>query len=144
MQRFKGIAIIWMALMAAGAAFADNSKISPDLLPLLANPSNSVNVIVQYNSPAQTCSGGGLLGPILCLPVNLLGGVVHVVFSLINAVTGTLLAGGVISLSQQANVSYISLDRSLNATLDYTAAAVNAPVAWNSGWNGSGVGIAVI
>src|SRR5258708_30790907 len=124
MHRYKRLvarcAIVWMVLMAAGAAFADNSKISPDLLPLLANPSNSVNVIVQYNSPPQTCSGGGLLGAIVCLPVNLLGGVVHVVFSLINAVSGTLLAGDVITLSNQSNVSYISLDRPLNATLDYT------------------------
>ena len=36
----------------AGQAFADNSKISPDLQPLLANPSNKINVIVQYNYAA--------------------------------------------------------------------------------------------
>src|SRR3982074_3810489 len=85
--------LVRFVLMAAGAAFADNSKISPDLLPLLANPLIYVDVIVQYNSPPQTCNAGGLLGAIVCLPVNLLGGVVRVVFSLINAVSGTLLAG---------------------------------------------------
>jgi hypothetical protein len=41
-------------------------------------------------------------------------------------------------------VSYISLDRPLGASLDYTAAAVGAPMAWNSGLAGSGVGVAVI
>src|SRR5258708_5097685 len=137
-------AIVWMVVMAAGAAFADNSKISPDLQRLLANPSNTVNVIVQYNSPPQTCSGGGLIGGLLCTTVNLLSGVVNVVFTLINAVAGTMVAGDVITLSNQPNVSYISLDRSLGAALDYSTEGVNAPVAWNSGWDGTGVGVAVI
>ena len=51
-------------LMVSGALFANNSKISPDLQPLLANPSGTVNVIVQYSAP-QKCSG--LLGQ---LPVS--------------------------------------------------------------------------
>ena len=52
-------------LLLASRAFADNSKISPDLLPLLSNPSNNINVIVQYNTPPQQSSAGsgsGLLG----------------------------------------------------------------------------------
>jgi serine protease AprX len=103
-----------------------------------------VNVIVQYNSLPQTCSGGGPTGGLVCPTVNLLGGVVNAVFTLINAVAGTVVAGDVITLSNQPNVSYISLDRSLGATLDYSANGVNAPVAWNSGWDGTGVGVAVI
>src|SRR3989442_6785746 len=107
-KQLSRFAVLLLALLLAGSAFADTSKISPDLLPLLSNPSNSVNVIVQYNSPPQTCTGGGLLGPILCLPINLLGGVVHFVFSLINAVSGTLLAGDRITLSNQSNVNFTS------------------------------------
>jgi hypothetical protein len=38
-------------LLIAGRAFADNSKISPDLQTLLANPSNNINVILPYNTP---------------------------------------------------------------------------------------------
>ena len=95
---FTRFAALWLALLAVATAFADNSKISPDLQPLLANPSNTVNVIVQYNSP-QGCSGGGLLGGLLCSVVNLLGGVVNVVFTLINGVAGTMQAGQVVSLS---------------------------------------------
>jgi serine protease AprX len=41
-------------------------------------------------------------------------------------------------------VTYISLDRSVAGTLDYTAAAVDAPLAWSYGLDGTGVGIAVI
>ena len=47
--------VILSAAITTAAALADNSKISPDLLPLLANPANKVNVIVQYNAPP--CSG---------------------------------------------------------------------------------------
>src|SRR6266849_6493485 len=139
---FARCATVWLVLLVAGSAFADNSKISPDLLPLLANPSNKVNVIVQYNSSQSQCSGG-LLG-VLCPVVNLLGGVVRIVFSLINAVAATLLPGDVITLSNQSNVAYISLDRNVGATLDYADGAVNAPLAWNSGLDGTGIGIAVI
>jgi serine protease AprX len=134
---------LWIALILASTAFANNVKISPDLQPLLANSSNKVNVIVQYGSSLPLCSSG-VVGGLGCVPVNLLGGVVNVVYTLINAVAGTITAGNVVALSNQPNVSYISLDRSLGATLDYSAEGVYAPVAWSSGWDGTGVGVAVI
>jgi serine protease AprX len=59
-------------------------------------------------------------------------------------VAGTIPAGDVTALSNQRNVSYISLDRQLLGTLDYSAAAVGAPMAWSSGWDGTGIGVAVI
>src|SRR3954454_8108149 len=96
---------VTFTLIAASAAFADTSKISPDLLPLLSNPSSNVNVIIQYNS--APCSGG-LLGGLLCTTVNLLGGVLNVVFSLVNAVAATVQVGSLVSISNQSNVSYIS------------------------------------
>jgi serine protease AprX len=140
---FTRLGTLWLALLIATAAFANNSKISPDLQPLLANASKPVNVIVQYNAQPG-CTAGGLLGGLLCSTVNLLGGVVNVVFTLVNAVAGTMPASQVIALSNQSNVAYISLDRAVNASLDYTGDAVNAPYAWNSGLTGTGIGIAVI
>ena len=137
---------LWLVWMTLGTAFADNSKISPDLLPLLANPSAQVNVIVQYNSPPQACSSGGFLGlgGIVCSVVKIVGGLVHVVFDVIDAVLATVNAGDIVSLSNQSNVNYISLDRSVAGTLDYTAAAVDAPLAWSYGLDGTGIGIAII
>ena len=132
--------------MAVGTAFADNSKISPDLLPLLSNPSAQLNVIVQYNQPPQTCSSGGLLGlgGIICTALNIIGDVVHIFLDIIDAVFAILTPGDIISLSNQSNVNYISLDRSVAGTLDYTAAAVDAPTAWSYGLDGTGIGIAII
>src|SRR5437879_5376338 len=99
-------AVLWLVLLTAGLAVADDSKISPDLLPLLSNPNNTVNVIVQYNTAPQTCTSGGLLGlgGLICTVVNILGGVVNVVFTLINAVSATVLAGDIVNLSDQSNV----------------------------------------
>src|ERR1700685_238629 len=88
--------VLFIALLWAVTAFADSSKISPDLLPLTGQHGN-VNVIIQYNTPpstsSSTSSSGGLLGGLLGVVggvvggvVNLLGGVVNTVFSLIPAV----------------------------------------------------------
>src|SRR5439155_2382836 len=97
------------------------------------------NVIVQYNTapPQQTCSGGGgllgIVGGLICTVVNIVG---SVLFGLINAIAGTMQAGDVITLSNQSNVNYISLDRPLQASLYYTPDSVNAAMAWNSGSTG--------
>ena len=76
--------------------------------------------------------------------INLVNGVLNTVFSLIPAVSATLHPSDIMAVSNQSNVSYISLDRPLGASLDYSAAAVGAPTAWSSGLDGSGVGVAVI
>src|SRR5437588_3092327 len=155
-RQFAKLCILWLVLIAAGTAFADDSKISPDLKPLLANPANNIQVIVQYNAPSQqTSSGGGLLGGLLGgvgglvgglvgIIVDLAGGLLSLVFSLIPAVSAILNPSQIVAVSNQSGVSYISLDRQVNATLDYSAAAINAPTAWASGLEGTGVGIDVI
>src|SRR5207244_6794026 len=48
------------------------------------------------------------------------------------------------ALADDPDVVYISPDRRLSGSLDNTAAAVNAKVAWQSGWDGTGIGVAVI
>jgi serine protease AprX len=136
----SGLKSAGLLLILAGAAFANNAKISPDLQPLLTNSSAQLNVIVQYNGSLPACSGFA----VSCPGINLLGGVVTQVFTLINAVAGTVTAANVTALSNQFNVSYISLDRSVTGMLDYSTAAVNAPSAWDSGWDGTGVGVAII
>ena len=143
MHRCSGYGVLWIVPILASTAFANNAKISPDLQALLSNPSSNVNVIVQFNS-SLPCSGGAFGGNIICPALTQLGGVINQVFTLINAVAETTAAGNVIALSNQPNISYISLDRPLLPTLDYSAAGVNAPVAWTSGWDGTGIGVAVI
>lgn len=134
---------LWLALALTTVAAANPAKISTDLQSLLSNPSAQVNVIVQYSSPLS-CSGTDLVGGITCPAVNLLGGTVTQVISLINAVAATVVAGNIPAISDQITVSYVSLDRPLLAALDYSTAGVNAPMAWSAGWDGTGIGVAVI
>src|SRR6185437_11195542 len=47
-------------------------------------------------------------------------------------------------LANDSSVAHISIDHKLTAKLDYTTAATNATVAWQSGWTGAGIGVAVI
>src|SRR6185437_13864830 len=92
-KHLSRVAALWLALATVGAAFANNAKISPDLQPLLGNSSNSINVIVQYNTPASSNGGGllgGLLGGVLGGVLNLANGLLRTVFSLIPAVSATL------------------------------------------------------
>src|ERR1700730_2420331 len=107
-KQIARFAALWLVLLTTTSVFADTSKISPDLLPLLSNPSTSVNVIVQYNSPPQTCTSGGFLGVLLCTALKIVGGVVNVVFTLVNAVAATIDTGDIVNLSNQSNVTYIS------------------------------------
>ncbi len=117
-------AALWLCL-AVASAYGDNSKISPDLQALLTNPSSKVNVIVQYNS---SNSNPGLLGGLLGAVTGLLSGVLNTVFSLISAGTAVLHPADIVNLSNQSNVTYISLDRSLASTLDYSAARGQRPL----------------
>ena len=61
---------------------------------------------------------------------------------LVNAVVADLPLANILSLSNQSNVKYISIDRPIAPTLSNAAPAVNAFAAWQSGYTGAGVGVA--
>ncbi len=62
----------------------------------------------------------------------------------INAGTYTLPASALHDLANDPDVAFISPDRPLSFKLDYTAAAINASYAWNAGYIGTGIGVAVV
>jgi len=113
-------------------AYADNSKLSPDLL---ASTAPNARVVVQYNQPPSALdllNLENLLGTILAdLP-------------LVNGIVADLPLANILALSNQSNVKYISLDRSLTPTLSNAAPAVNAFAAWQSGYTGAGIGVALV
>lgn len=135
--------VVALSLASAGALRADTSKLSPDLQNV---PSTTkVQVIVQYAPGTQvTCSG--ILGLLDCLVNDIvrLGGTILSQVPIVNGVVAVLDGNGLLSLSNQANVVYISRDRTLSPTLNNAALAVNAPTAWKSGYVGTGVGVALI
>jgi serine protease AprX len=140
MKRNRILTLI-LVLAAPLALLADNSKISPDL----QNAAGQTQVVVQY-SPGTQVSCSGIFGLVDCLvnDVVKLGGTVLGQLPVINGVVASLDLNGIISLSNQSNVVYISKDRSLKPFFDNAAPAVNASAAWQSNYTGNGIGVALI
>ena len=65
-------------------------------------------------------------------------------YGLINGGLYSVPANRLEHLSRNPNISYISQDRPLASLLNNTAPSVNANIAWSQGWDGTGIGVAVI
>jgi serine protease AprX len=139
----KRTLILALAFLAPLSLFADNSKISPDLQN--SSSTGQVQVVVQY-APGTQLSCSGLLGLLGCVvnDVLKLGGAILGQLPLVNGLVASLDHNGIVSLSNQSNVVYISKDRSLTPFFDNAAPAVNAQVAWRSNYTGAGIGVALI
>src|SRR5271165_1147787 len=72
------------------------------------------------------------------------GGTVQRQLNEVNTIIATVPAGGWLQLESDANVTYIASDRPVHSTLDYSSAAVNGNVAFQSGHSGAGIGIAIV
>jgi len=135
--------VILLLIATVTVARADDSKIAPELR---GYPSNQqANIIVQY-APGTQLSCSGLLGLVGCLLSDILqlGGTILGDLPLINGVVAQLDGNGIVSLSNQSNVLYISPDRVLTPNLSNAAPAVNAFAAWQSGYTGTGIGVALV
>jgi serine protease AprX len=128
-------AAFWITILTmASLAFGQSSKISPDLQAI--GPNNNVNVIVQYyNAPNANELG----------VANSVGAANGKGLGLVKAYAWTMSPSNVQNLvSQDPNIKYVSLDRPLKGAMNYAVPAVNADVAHNLGYDGTGVGVAVI
>src|SRR5580693_3312538 len=123
--------LLILLLVAGTLANAQNPKLSPDLQKTTAT---KVQVVVQYNNAP------GLLD------LNLLGTLGSILnkLPLVNAIVADLPLANVLSLANQSNVKYISLDRPLAPNLSNAAPAVNAFAAWQTDYTGAGIGVALI
>src|SRR5690242_13735229 len=119
-----------LALGLAAAAWA-GPKLSSDLTGL--TPGAKVQVIVQYVQQPSAGDLNGLTrqggGPMTALP-TVRGVSVQVPAALLNV------------LAASSAVSYISPDRPLAGTMNYTVAATGADLALRYGWTGKGVTVA--
>jgi serine protease AprX len=124
------------------ALLADNAKISPDLQ--VSASTAKVQVVIQYVPTQVNC--GGLLGLVDCLLNDVLKvrGTLLGQLPLVNGVVALVDHNGIVTLSNQSNVAYISKDRTLTSFLSNAAVAVNAPAAWKSNYTGTGIGVALI
>jgi serine protease AprX len=137
----KRTLILVLAFLAPLSLFADNSKISPDLQN--STSTDQVQVVVQYAPGTQLSCGLLGLGCILN-DVLKLGGAILGQLPIVNGLVASLDHNGIVSLSNQSNVVYISKDRPLTPFFDNAGPAVNASAAWKSNYTGAGIGVALI
>src|SRR2546425_5557844 len=135
--------LVILLIATVAVAHADDSKISPELRNYPAN--QKAQVIVQY-APGTQVSCSRLLGLVSCLVNDIvkLGGAILGQLPLINGVVALLDGNGIVNLSNQPNVVYISQDRPMLPSLNSAAPAVNADFAWQSNFTGAGIGGALI
>lgn len=124
-----GMFLIW--LTTPGNA---ESKLAPDLV--VANGDTALDVIVQFTStPTERHHD----------KIRRRGGELkHDLSGALNGAHYAIPAHSVVELSQDPEVAYISPNRSVRAMLDYANPTVNANIARQYGWDGKGVGIALI
>ena len=137
----KFLLVLLMATVTL--AHANDAKISPELRGYKST--KQVQVIVQY-APGTQVNCSSLLGLVSCLvnDVVKLGGTILGQLPLVNGVVALLDGNGILNLSNQPNVVYISADRPLTPSLSNAASAVNADFAWQSNYTGAGIGVALI
>ena len=128
----------WMGLLAlvltTTLGWGQSSKLSKDLQSLPST--SSVNVIVQYYTPPSTTDANAAksVGANNGKALGLIKGNKY----------GMTLASAQKLLSLDTNVKYISVDRNLRAAMDNADVAVGADIARSLGYDGTGVGVAVI
>ncbi len=135
---FLGFAVLAPS-SALAASSANSSKLSQDVAATL--PWQSVPVIIQYTSSPTSAQN---------FVIAALGGTVTAVLSTVNAVAATLPGALLPILAADPSVSHISRDHTLGAkqvtvtTAEYTTEPINAPQVWAKGYDGTGVGVAII
>src|SRR5260370_18363835 len=129
------ISIVIAAALGIGSALAvpPSSRLSRDLQTLGQN--DVVDVIIQYKAVPSSAQYNN---------VHAQGGIDKAQLHFIKAAAFTLPARALNALAQDPDVTFISRDRKSSGFLNITAPTVNAPTAWQSGLDGSGVGVAVI
>jgi len=120
-------------LLTAILGLAADRKIAPDLANLPSG--KTVNIIVRFAHKAQAQDHAA---------VSQLGGNLKLSLDVINSAAYSMPSQALQGLSHNPQVQYITADRRVASTLDYANPAVQAGIARQYGWDGTGVTVAVI
>jgi serine protease AprX len=115
---------------------AVSAKVAPDLAQMLrGSSSRSLRVIVQYKSDAGTTQMTRALSQ---------GARLNSKLSMVHGGAFTMSPAAIRALAMDGDVAFISPDRKLKGMDDLTDSAVGVSTAWNSGYDGTGIGVAVV
>ncbi|MFL6447934.1 MAG: S8 family serine peptidase [Bryobacteraceae bacterium] len=132
----RKLASCFLLAVIACAAPVPKKKVSSDLKK--AAQSGSVQVIVQWNTET---------GDATEQKISALGGTVISQFHAVDSGVYVIPSTAVGALETDKDVKFISVDRNVvkkAATISITPGTINAPAVWNSGYNGQGIGVAVL
>jgi len=116
-------------------------KFAADLAPALARAqqgakaNDTVKVIVQYNQAPRAEHEARVQG---------MGGHLNHRLGVVNGLAVTVPVSALSALEADPDVASIGVDHPLKAMDEYTDGAMNVSAAWNAGYIGTGLGIAVI
>jgi serine protease AprX len=141
-----GVLLVLLVAEAAFGQFLEGSgkpagKFAPDLAPTLARAhqgstgNETVQVIVQYKDVPQSAQEGR---------VQRLGARLNHRLHLVKGIALTIPASALPALEADPEILSVSVDHPMKGLDDTTDVATNVPAAWNSGYNGAGIGVAVI
>lgn len=127
-----------IALLAAGLSLADGKKpkLSKDLDALkTGHGGTTVDVIIQFNQVPTAAHHK---------KVQNKGGVLKTKLDLIKGAHYSVPVEALDALANDPDVAYISPNRKLRGAMDPVVTAVNADIASSQGWDGAGIGIAIL
>src|ERR1700726_158196 len=127
----------WNTQTANGRVF---QKIAPEVASLSARTNATgkdqlVKVIVQFKQTP---------GARHFATMQSHGAQFHRNLSVVRAASFFILARRLSALENNPDVAYVTLDHPLKGADDYTDAAANVSAAWSAGYDGTGIGVAVI
>jgi serine protease AprX len=130
----KRLGLLLVVLLMASWSAAQSSKLSRDLQALPS--SATVSVLVQYYHPPTSTDLTVAKG---------LGASNGKGLGLVKGYRWTMSQGQLSNLiNKDSNIKYISLDRRLQGAMNNAVPAVGADIAHSLGYDGTGVGVAVI
>jgi len=133
MKLFKTYKTIPALLLASTLVFAQHPKIAKDLER--ADPSSMVDVIIQFKHPPTEAHHQ---------KIRSRGGVHKKSLDLVNGSLYSVPAGKLKELADDPDVVRMSRDHEVRGMLNQTAPAVTVDIAFQYGWTGAGVGIAIL
>jgi len=125
--------ILTFAILIPVVVVGNDAKLAPELKRATTN--GMVSVIVRYNAVPDNIHKG---------EIRMFGGAVGRDLTMVNSITAQVPAGALATLSDDDAVAYISPDRPVRSHMNNAAPAVLANYAWGLGFDGSGIGVAVI
>lgn len=128
--------LLLSAVILCSVGFAKSKpKLSDDLVTAASNNAGGqIRVVIQWD--ANAANTGQF--------ITSLGGTVLSEFPNVHGGAYLVPSSSLDSLSQDAIVRYMTIDRKVRRKLANAAAAIGAPTVWKAGLNGSGIGVAVI